>query len=195
MPPPLRTNIRCNSSAWWSPGVRQMEKSTGRLLPVFALPRTSTAAPSANSAGWSRCRCVCDAVGERLLLVALDPDALALLAEDDGGAGVLAHRQHAAGRDAGVLQQVQRDEAVVGRGLGVIEDLAQAAARWAGRSRWETSLHAASVRPVASSTADSHLQHGRGRRRTLRCRRTPAMSSLRQGVASGLEAGEHFLEL
>ena len=39
--------------------------------------------------------------------------------------GVLAHRQHAAGRDAGVLQQVEGDEAVVGRGLRVVEDVAQ----------------------------------------------------------------------
>ena len=33
--------------------------------------------------------------------------------------------QHAAGGDVGVLQQVERDEAVVGRGLGVVEDGAQ----------------------------------------------------------------------
>ena len=50
---------------------------------------------------------------------------LALLAHDDRGAGVLAHRQDAAGGDVGVLQQVERDEAVVGRGFGVVEDAAQ----------------------------------------------------------------------
>jgi hypothetical protein len=35
---------------------------------------------------------------------------LALLAHDDRGAGVLAHRQHAAGGDVGVLQQIEGDE-------------------------------------------------------------------------------------
>jgi hypothetical protein len=50
---------------------------------------------------------------------------LALLAHDDRGAGVLAHRQDAAGRDVGVLQQVERDELVVVARLGVVEDLAQ----------------------------------------------------------------------
>ena len=34
-------------------------------------------------------------------------------------------RQHAAGGDARVLQQLERDEAVVGRRLGVVEDRAQ----------------------------------------------------------------------
>ena len=64
-----------------------------------------------------------DAAGDRLLVTAPGEDELALLALDDGGAGVLAHREDAAGRDAGVLQQVERHEAVVGRGLGVVEDL------------------------------------------------------------------------
>ena len=50
---------------------------------------------------------------------------LALLALHDRGAGVLAHRQHAAGGDGRVLQQVERDEAVVVAGLGVVEDVAQ----------------------------------------------------------------------
>ena len=52
-------------------------------------------------------------------------DVLALLAHDDRGAGVLAHRQHAAGGDVGVLQQVERDEAVVRGGLRVVEDLGE----------------------------------------------------------------------
>ena len=49
----------------------------------------------------------------------------ALLPHDDRGAGVLAHRQHPAGRDIGVLQEVVGDEAVVVGGLRVIEDRAQ----------------------------------------------------------------------
>src|SRR5690606_32500409 len=61
--------------------------------------------------------------GDRLLVTAPGEDELALLALDDGGAGVLAHREDAAGRDAGVLQQVERHEAVVGRRLGVVDDL------------------------------------------------------------------------
>ena len=63
-----------------------------------------------------------DAAGERFLVAAAGEDELALLALDDGGAGVLAHGEHAAGGDVGVLQEVERDEAVVGRGLGVVED-------------------------------------------------------------------------
>jgi hypothetical protein len=50
---------------------------------------------------------------------------LALLRLHDGGARVLAHRQHAAGGDVGVLQQVECYEAVVVAGLGVVEHVAQ----------------------------------------------------------------------
>src|SRR3546814_6282518 len=60
-----------------------------------------------------------------LLVAALGPDILALLADHDGGAGVLAARQDHAGRDIGVLQQFERDEMVVRRGLLVVEDGAQ----------------------------------------------------------------------
>jgi hypothetical protein len=49
----------------------------------------------------------------------------AALAHDDGGAGVLAHREHAARGDVGVAQQVGRDEAVVGRRLRIVEDAPQ----------------------------------------------------------------------
>jgi hypothetical protein len=49
----------------------------------------------------------------------------AALAHDDGRTGVLTHRQHATGRDARVLQQVERHEAVVAAGLGVVDDLAE----------------------------------------------------------------------
>ena len=66
-----------------------------------------------------------DAPGDGRLVAAAGEHELALLALHDRGAGVLARRQHAAGRDVGVLQQVEGDEAVVGRGLGVVEDAAQ----------------------------------------------------------------------
>ena len=46
----------------------------------------------------------------------------ALLGDDNGGAGVLAHWQDAAGGDAGVLQKVVGDELVVAGRLGVVED-------------------------------------------------------------------------
>ena len=49
----------------------------------------------------------------------------AFLAHDDGGAGVLAHGQHAAGGDVGVLQEVIGDELVVRGRLRVVEDGAQ----------------------------------------------------------------------
>ena len=62
------------------------------------------------------------AARDRRLVAAAGEDVLALLAHDDGGAGVLAHRQDPAGRDVRVLEEVERDEAVVGRGLGVVED-------------------------------------------------------------------------
>ena len=60
-----------------------------------------------------------------LLVGAAGEDQLALLAHHDRGAGVLAHRQDAAGGDVGVLEQVEGDEPVVVGGLGVVEDVAQ----------------------------------------------------------------------
>ena len=66
-----------------------------------------------------------DPGGDRRLVAAAGEHELALLALDDRGAGVLAHRQHAAGGDRGVLQQVEGDEPVVLAGLGIVEDLAQ----------------------------------------------------------------------
>ncbi len=65
------------------------------------------------------------ALRQRGLVVAVGDDVAALLAHDDRGAGVLAHRQHAAGRDIGVLQEVEGDELVVVAGLLVVEDGAQ----------------------------------------------------------------------
>ncbi len=68
---------------------------------------------------------VVDATADRLAVVGPGEHALRLLAHHDRGAGVLAHRQHAAGGDVDVLEQVERDEAVVPRRLGVVDDLAQ----------------------------------------------------------------------
>ena len=68
---------------------------------------------------------VARALGERRLVVAVGEDQPALLAHDDGGAGVLAHRQHAAGGDIGVLEKVVGDELVVVGRLRVVEDRAQ----------------------------------------------------------------------
>ena len=94
-----------------------------------------------------------DAPGQRLLLVAIDPDALALLAEHDRGAGVLAHRQHAAGGDVGVLQQVQRDEAVVRAGFRIVQDRRAAAPGDPGRSRCDTSWKAWKASSLSASGA------------------------------------------
>src|SRR3546814_18725512 len=57
-----------------------------------------------------------------LLVAALGPDILAILADHDGGAGVLAARQDHAGRDIGGLQQFERDAMIVRRGLLVVKD-------------------------------------------------------------------------
>jgi hypothetical protein len=57
-----------------------------------------------------------------LFVMPVRQHVLAALAHHDRGAGVLAHRQDAARRDAGVLQQVASDVPVVGRGLRVVED-------------------------------------------------------------------------
>ena len=59
---------------------------------------------------------------DRLGVVGAGDHALGLLAHHDRRAGVLAHRQHAAGRDVDVLEQVERDEPVVARRLGVVDD-------------------------------------------------------------------------
>ena len=68
---------------------------------------------------------VVDAVGDRFLVAAAREHELALLRLHDRGAGVLAHREHAARGDRRVLEQVERDEAVVVRRLRVVEDVAQ----------------------------------------------------------------------
>ncbi len=54
---------------------------------------------------------------------AVGPDPAALLAHDDGRAGVLAHGQDACGRNAGVLQKVEGDELVVFGCFRIVQDL------------------------------------------------------------------------
>ncbi len=66
-----------------------------------------------------------DALREGGRVVGPGEDVLALVPDHDGGAGVLARRQHPAGRDVGVLQHLQGDEAVVVRRLGIVDDGAQ----------------------------------------------------------------------
>jgi hypothetical protein len=66
-----------------------------------------------------------DAARERRFVAALRQHVLTALAHHDGGARVLAHRQDAAGGDVRVLEEIERDEAIVGRGRRVLEDLAQ----------------------------------------------------------------------
>ena len=101
---------------------------------------------------------------------------------DDRGAGVLAHRQHAAGRDVGVLQQVEGDEAVVGRRLGVVED-ARAAAR-GGRAGAGGRCRASPARVSSVSASGSTC---RNRRPPASNVDTPSVVSRRYGVSSGAE--------
>ena len=64
-------------------------------------------------------------VGDPLVRRAGGEDVRPALAHDDRGPGVLAHGQDAARGDVRVLEQVQRDEPVVGARLGVVEDAPQ----------------------------------------------------------------------
>ena len=59
------------------------------------------------------------------LVVARCEDELALLAFDDGGAGVLAAREHSSGSDDGVLEQLGCYEMIVGRRIVVVENVGQ----------------------------------------------------------------------
>ncbi len=62
------------------------------------------------------------AAGDGLFVAATGEDPLPFLRLDDRGPGVLAHREHAAGRDRRVLQQVHGDEPIVVARLGVVDD-------------------------------------------------------------------------
>ncbi|CAB4812544.1 unannotated protein [freshwater metagenome] len=63
--------------------------------------------------------------GDGLFVAATGEYVLALLGLHDCSARVLAHRQHAAGGDVCVLEQIERNEAVVAAGLWVVEDAGQ----------------------------------------------------------------------
>ena len=65
---------------------------------------------------------VVDAARDVLLVVPVGEHVLAALAHHDGGAGVLAHGQYPARRDARVLQQVTGDVPVVRARLRVVQD-------------------------------------------------------------------------
>ncbi len=60
--------------------------------------------------------------GQRLLVAVAAEHPLALLADDDGCPGVLAHGEDHLGGDDGVLQQLQSHVTVVGGALRIIED-------------------------------------------------------------------------
>ena len=89
--------------------------------------------------------------------------------------------QHAAGGDVGVLQQVEGDEAVVGRRLGVVEDARAAGARWPGRRKWAMSCIACAGEQGEHLGLDLQEACGRPPRTSTRRR----WSSRRYVVASG----------
>mmetsp|Transcript_260 Transcript_260/g.593 ORF Transcript_260/g.593 Transcript_260/m.593 type:complete len:337 (+) Transcript_260:962-1972(+) len=64
-------------------------------------------------------------LAEVLLILAIRPHVLPALAHDDGGASVLAARQHLGCCDVCILEQLQCHELVVCGGLRVIQDVAQ----------------------------------------------------------------------
>ena len=116
-PPPLATN----RNSYVLPPVAEISIWAGRLVPEL----TSSYMDSGHRLGVPQVLPLIgleDPAGEPLLIVHAGPDALALLGDDRGRAGVLAHRQPEAGGDGGVPEQGQGDAAVVGRGLGVVED-------------------------------------------------------------------------
>jgi hypothetical protein len=69
---------------------------------------------SGASCEYRRLSCVVHAPGQVLFVAAVGENLAAALAHDDRGAGVLAHRQHPASRDARVGQEIAGDEPVVG---------------------------------------------------------------------------------
>ena len=66
-----------------------------------------------------------DALRNSTLVLPVGPDEAPLLAHDDRSARVLAHRQHAACRDIGILEQVIGDKLVIRRRFRVVEDLGE----------------------------------------------------------------------
>ena len=68
---------------------------------------------------------VAHALGDRALVLPVGEDEAALLGHHDRRARVLAHRQHAAGRNVGVLEQVVGDELVVRGRFRVVENFGE----------------------------------------------------------------------
>jgi hypothetical protein len=68
---------------------------------------------------------VIHAASDRLLVVPVRQHVLSALAHDDRRTGVLTHRQDAARSDVGVLEQIERHEAIVRRCLGIVQDATQ----------------------------------------------------------------------
>ena len=101
-----------------------MSICAGRLSPVFVSSKVESGRELAVAQVLLGVG-LAHALGERRLVRPLGPDVAALLGDDDGGAGVLAHRQHAARGDVGVLQEVVGDELVVAGRLGVVEDFCE----------------------------------------------------------------------
>ena len=66
---------------------------------------------------------VVDTFGNSLRVVGAGPDLLALMANTDGGTGVLAEREDSLGGHAGILQKREGDELVVIARFGVLENL------------------------------------------------------------------------
>ncbi len=66
-----------------------------------------------------------DPFGERGFILSIGPDTPPLLAHHDGGAGILAHRQHTARRNIGILQKVIGDETIIVGRFRVIQNLRQ----------------------------------------------------------------------
>ena len=95
------------------------EVAAGVLLREHVLRRNLAVAEVALGVG------VVDATSSRGLIMAVRPDAAALLAHDDRGSCVLAAGQHLPGCDVGVLEQLQGNKAVVGGRLVVLEDVGE----------------------------------------------------------------------
>ena len=62
-------------------------------------------------------------MGECLSIITGGKDLLALIAQDNGGTGILAARQHTASRNVRILQQFERHKAIVIRGFRVVENV------------------------------------------------------------------------
>ena len=126
---------------------------TGRLLPVLTSLEHRQRRHLRGSANSFRCKSDARPRQALFLIIAIDPDPLSLLAEHDRRAGVLTHRQHAARRDIGVLQKIQRHEpgslALASRSSRI----ARNDARCAGHRKCDTSWNARTASSLNASGA------------------------------------------